>query len=102
MLALLGLTCALLLATAIIHAEFRASLYEITLSNGMEVLVTPEMHGEIVQQFEIFDDPDLSRRWDQAVLSILRAERPNEWRFLARSLARDPLAGPYRRQAVNA
>ena len=41
MLALLGLTLALLLTLALIHAELHASLYEITLSNGMEVLRQP-------------------------------------------------------------
>ena len=101
MLALLGLTLALLLTAALIHAELRASLYEITLSNGMDVLVSPEMYEEIVQQFEMFDDPDLLKRWDQAVLTVLRVERPNEWRFLARSLGRDPSASRHRREPVN-
>ena len=102
MLALLGLTLALLLTAAFIHAELRASLYEITLSNGMEVLVSPEMYEEIVQQFEMFDDPDLLKRWDQAVLNVLRVERPNEWRFLVRSLEQDPSASRQRRESVNA
>jgi hypothetical protein len=102
MLPLLGLTVALLLTAALIHAELHASLYEITLSNGMEVLVSPEMHGEIVQQFAMFDDPDLVRRWDQAALTVLRVERPNEWRFLVRSLGRDTSASRRRRESVNA
>ncbi len=102
MLALLGLTLAVLLTAAIIHAELRASLYEITLSNGMNVLVGPEMYEEIVEQFEMFNDPDLLRGWDQAALTVVRVERPNEWRFLARSLGRDLSASRRRREPVNA
>jgi len=102
MLALLGLTLVLLLTAALIHAEFRASLYEITLSNGMDVLVSPEMYEEVVQQFEMFEDPDLLERWDRAALTVVRAERPSEWRFLARSLGRDPSANRRRREPVNA
>jgi hypothetical protein len=86
----------------LVHAELRASLYEITLSNGMEVLVSPEMYEEIVHQFGMFDDPDLLKRWDQATLTVVRAERPNEGRFLARSLGRDPAASRRRREPVNA
>jgi len=102
MLALLGLTLALLLTAALTHAEFRASLYEITLSNGMDVLVSPEMYEEVVQQFEMSEDPDLLKRWDQATLTVVRAERPNEWRFLARSLGRDPSASRRRRKPMKA
>jgi hypothetical protein len=102
MLALLGLTLALLLTAALIHAELRASLYEITLSNGVEVLVSPEMHEEIVQQFAMSDDPDLLRRWDQAALTVLRVERPNEWRLLARLLRRDTSGSRRPRESVNA
>jgi hypothetical protein len=102
MLALLGLTIAILFMAAIIHAELRASLYEITLSNGMDVLVSREMYEEIVRRFEMFDDPDLLQRWDQAVVNVLRAERPNEWRFVVRSLRQDASAGWLRRESVNA
>ena len=102
MFALLGVTLGLLFITVLIHAELRASLYEITLSNGMDLLVSPEMYGEIVRQFEMFDDPDLLKRWDQAALNVLRVERPNEGRFLARSLGQDMSAGRRQREPVDA
>ena len=102
MFAFLGFTLALLFTAALIHAELRASLYEATLSNGINVLVSPGMYEEIVRQFEMFEDPDLLRRWDQAVLNVLRVERPNERKFLARSLGQDASASRRQRESVNA
>jgi hypothetical protein len=101
MLALLGLTLALLLTAALIHADIHASLYEVTLSNGKEVLVGLEMYEEIMQHFAMLNDPDVLRRWDQAILSVVRAERPNEWRFLVRSLGWDTSVSRRRRESVN-
>jgi hypothetical protein len=101
MLTLLGLTLALVLMAAFIHAELRACLYEITLSNGLEVLVNPEMYEEIGRRFQMLDDPDLLRRWDRAVLNVLRAERPNEWRFLVRSLRQDTSPSRHHHEPLN-
>jgi hypothetical protein len=58
MLALLGLAIALFLVIAFIKAEIRSAWPEMTLSNGVEVLVNPEMHREIVRRFRMSDDPD--------------------------------------------
>jgi len=86
MLAILGLTIALILITVLAHSSLHSAFYGITLSNGVDVLVSPEMYREIVRQYKIGDEPDELERWDQAVLDVLRPERPNEWKYLVRSL----------------
>jgi hypothetical protein len=83
MLALLGLTLALVLLFAFIYTELRSAWYEITLSSGIEVLVDAEMYEEIVRRYQMSDEPDSWKRWDEAVLSDLRTERPTEWEYLA-------------------
>lgn len=86
MLATLGLTLGLILIMAAIHSELRSASYGVTLSNGVEVLVGPEMYREIVKRYRSLDEPDEWMRWDQAILDVLRLERPHEWKFLVRSL----------------
>jgi hypothetical protein len=86
MLLAFGLTCALILIAAAVHSELRSASYGIVLSNGVEVLVNPEMYREVLCLYRVMDDPDEWARWDQAVLDILRPERPLEWKFLVRSL----------------
>jgi hypothetical protein len=93
MLALLGLALALVLIVALIYAELHSAWYEVTLSNGIEVLVNPEMHEEIVRRFQMSNEPDVLKRWDEAVLSVLRLERPAEWEFLAYLQDSDNLQG---------
>jgi hypothetical protein len=83
MLALFGLALALVLVVAFIHAEIRSAWYEITLSSGIDVLVDPEMYEEIVRRYQMSDEPDSWKRWDEAVLSDLRMERPTEWEYIA-------------------
>jgi hypothetical protein len=82
MLALLGLAVALILMGAFIYAELHSAWYEITLSSGIDVLVSPEMHEEMVRRFQISKGPDTWELWDEAVLSVLRFERPAEWEYL--------------------
>jgi hypothetical protein len=102
MLALLGLTLAWILVVAFILAQLRSSGSGVTLSNGLDVLVGPEMYEEIVQRYRRSDELDPWERWDHAVLDVIRPERPLEWRFLARSLGqRLPVRGR-RRETVNA
>jgi hypothetical protein len=86
MLGLLGLALTFLAVAAYLHFELRSSLYGVTLSNGLEVLVSPELYREIVHQYRTLDEPDATKRWDQAVLKVIRPRRPKEWRFLVRSL----------------
>jgi hypothetical protein len=88
MLATLGLTLGLILIMAAVHSELRSASYGVTLSNGVEVLVGPEMYREIVKRYRSLEEhePDDWTRWDRAILEVLRFERPNEWKFLARSL----------------
>jgi hypothetical protein len=92
MLAALGLTLGLILIMAAIHSELRSASYGITLSNGVEVLVGPDVYREIVKRYRSLDGPDEWALWDRAVLEILRLERPQEWRFLARSLGQQVTA----------
>jgi hypothetical protein len=86
MVILLGLVVVLILVVAFIHAEIRSAWCEIRLSNGVDVLVSPELCREIMQRFEMSDEPDVSQRWNQAVLAALHAERPQERSFLIREL----------------
>ena len=97
MLILLGLTVTTIITAAYIHSELRSTWFGLTLSNGMEVLVSPEMYEGVVRRYQASGEPDAWKRWDQSVLGVLRAERPNEWRFLARALA-SPAADPFRTQ----
>jgi hypothetical protein len=82
----LGVIFGLILVAAAIHSEIRSALVGIALSNEVEVMVTPAMYREIVQRYQTLDEPDDWERWDQAVLDVLRPERPNEWKYLVRSL----------------
>jgi hypothetical protein len=86
MLLFLGLTFAIISIAAAIHHELRSAAYGIELSNGIEVLVSPEMYRDIVHQYRTLDEPEDWKRWDQAVLDVLRPGRPREWKFLAQSL----------------
>src|SRR5258707_8390419 len=86
MLLFLGLTVAIIAIAAAIHYELRSAAYGIELSNGVEVLVSPEMYRDIVHQYRTLDEPDGWKRWDQAVLDALRPGRPQEWEFLPQSL----------------
>ena len=86
MLALFGLTLGSIVVAAAIVYEVRSALFGLALSNGVEVLVSQEMYWSIVRRYQADSEPDDRVRWDHAVLDILRPERPNEWRFLVRSL----------------
>jgi hypothetical protein len=86
MLVPIALTLALIMVAAAVHSELRSASCGIALSNGVEVLVSPEMYREIVHQYRTMDEPDDLKRWDQAVLDALRPERPNEWKYLVRTL----------------
>jgi hypothetical protein len=68
------------------HRALRSAYYGITLSNGVEVLVSPQTYRAIVSQYGNNDEPDAWQRWDHAVLDVLRPDRPNEWKYLVRSL----------------
>jgi hypothetical protein len=103
MLAVLGLALALVLIVASIHAELGAAWYEIPLSSGIDVLVSPETHEEIVRRFQMSNERDAWKRWDEAVLSVLRFERPTEWEYLTWIHERETLQGRsvrYRRHEV--
>jgi hypothetical protein len=93
MLALLGLALALTLIFAFIYTEVRLAWYEIRLSSGIGVLVSPEMHEEIVSRFQMSKEPDVWKRWDEAVLSVLRLERPAEWEYLTLIHERETMRG---------
>jgi len=86
MLALLGLSVASLLVIAYVYTELRSTWFAVTLSNGLDVLVNPEMYKKVVRRYAMIDEPDVWKRWDQAVLSVLRVARPREWEFLVRAL----------------
>jgi hypothetical protein len=86
---MLGISFVILALVAVVayaHAEICAAWYGLTLSNGVDVLVSPEMYGEIVERHRTLFGRDDGRRWDRAILMVLRAYRPNETRFLSRSL----------------
>jgi hypothetical protein len=93
MLALLGLALALILIFAFIYTELRLAWYEIRLSSGIDVLVSPELHEEIVFRFQMSKEPDAWKRWDEAVLSVLRFERPAEWEYLTLIHEQEKLQG---------
>jgi hypothetical protein len=85
----IGLTLALIVVVLAVRHELRSALYGISLSNGVEVLVNHETYGAIVRRFqtETEIEPDVRSRWDDAILATLRPERPEEWKFLVRSLS---------------
>jgi hypothetical protein len=89
MLALFGLGLALVVVVVLICAEVRSAWCEIALSNGVDVLVDPEMYEDILSRFQMAEEPHPWKRWDQAVLSVLRARRPRECEYLARTLAQE-------------
>jgi hypothetical protein len=93
MLVSLGLSLGVILIAAAIHSELRSAYYGIALSNGVEVLVSPAMYREIVRQYRMRDDRDTADGWDQTVLEVLRSERPQESRLLARSLGHSIVPG---------
>jgi len=82
----LVLALGLILIGAAIHFELRSAYYGVSLSNGIEVLVTPEMYRAIVTRYRSGEESEALERWDEAILEVLRPERPNEWKFLVRSL----------------
>jgi len=90
---------------AAIQSALRSACCGITLSNGVEVMVSPETYRAIMDRYRTQDEPDASIRWDHAVLDILRPDRPNEWRFLVRSLgyhiSGEAIGTRRRRQIVN-
>jgi hypothetical protein len=82
----------------VFHRETRQAHHGLTLSNGLDVLVSPSEYEEILLRFErLRSSPtglelDDEQRWDDAILGVIRANRPMEWRFLARSLnAAEPM-----------
>jgi hypothetical protein len=81
-----GLTLGLIALCAAIRHELRSASYGVALSNGVEVLVSQETYGSIVRRYRAKNGSDDLARWDDAILEVLRPERPNEWRFLVRSL----------------
>jgi hypothetical protein len=86
MLVSLGVAFGLVLVGVVVYSELRSASCGTALSNGMEVLVSPEMYRAIVARYRSLEDFDLVRRWDRAILEVLRPVRPNEYRFLVRSL----------------
>ncbi len=86
MLALLGVALTSVLFWTFLRHELRTAYHGITLSNGVDVLVSPEMYREILRRYGTLDEPDDARRWDQAVLNVMRPVRPHEWRFLVETL----------------
>jgi len=98
----LSLAVASILIVTFVRHTIRTAWYGVTLSNNVDVLVSPSMYEEIIERFRTSDVPDPEERWDRAILSVIRAERPHEWRFLARTLGREKSAKwrQQRRQAV--
>src|SRR4051812_24738122 len=47
-----GLALAAVLVAAAVRREVRAAYHGLTLSNGMDVLVSPETYGKILDRFE--------------------------------------------------
>jgi hypothetical protein len=90
-------------AATAVYFEVRSAYCGIALSNGVEVMVSPELHRAIMERYrsegeaeaeaELELEPEPLRRWDRAVLDVLRLERPNEWRFLVRSLGPQAAVG---------
>ncbi len=86
MLTLLGVALVAILFGALLRHELRTAYHGITLSNGVDVLVGPEMYREILLRYGTLDEPDDARRWDRAVLDVMHPVRPRECRFLAATL----------------
>jgi hypothetical protein len=82
--------CELILGSIVVGAaifhEVRSALFGLSLSNGVEVLVSRDTYEAIVRRYQADGEPDDRVRWDDAVLDILRPDRPHEWRYLVRSL----------------
>jgi hypothetical protein len=99
-----GLAFGLIALGAAIQFELRSACCGVVLSNGVEVMVSAEMYRSIVARYRsqggsdpepalgLELEPEPWQRWDRAVLDVLRLERPNEWRFLVRSLGRPAVA----------
>jgi hypothetical protein len=86
MLTLLGVVLTSILLWAALRHELRIAYHGITLSNEVDVLVSPEMYREVLSRYGTLDEPDDARRWDRAVLDVMRPVRPLEWRFLVETL----------------
>jgi hypothetical protein len=86
MLTLLGVALTSTLLWAALRHDLRIAYHGITLSNGVDVLVSPEMYREVLSRYGTLDEPDAARRWDRAVLDVLRPVRPLEWRFWVETL----------------
>ncbi len=86
MLVILGLALGSLLLVAAIHNELRNAAIEVTLSNGVSLLVNPDQHRSILWHYQMHKEADDVKGWDEAVLEFLRSERPQEWKYLVRSL----------------
>jgi hypothetical protein len=86
MLMLFALTLASIVVVAAVVYEIRSALFGLELSNGVEVLVSREMYWSVVRRYQMDDEPDHKLRWDHAVLDAIRPVRPQEWRYLVRSL----------------
>jgi hypothetical protein len=85
MIVVMGVVLGLIVVAGVVRSELRSALCGLTLSNGVEVLVSEETYREIVRRFQA-SDPGDGQCWDEVVLEVLRPDRPHEWRFLARSL----------------
>src|SRR4051812_18913618 len=89
MVASIGVMLALILLGSWLCREIGSASVEVTLSNGVDVLVSPEMYRAILHQYGTLDGPDHRSRWDQAVLMVMRPVRPRESRFLLGTLGDD-------------
>jgi hypothetical protein len=100
-----GLICLVGLAALAAYREARAAYHGLALSNGVEVLVSPETYRAIVDEYlavcaadqsagaDMASVPDDAMRWDEAVLKVMKQHRPREWRFLVESLNASAGAG---------
>jgi hypothetical protein len=86
MLVALGIALGCIVIAAAVHSEIRAAQCGVVLSNGVEVLVSPQMYRAIEDRYAARGEADAWQCWDEAVLEVLRPVRPNEWKFLVRSL----------------
>jgi len=89
MLSLLVLALAVLVIAAFVHSEIRSACSGFTLSNGMEVIVGRDEYGAIIRRFNSADAPATWKRWDHIILTTIRAEHPEEWRYLMRALRQE-------------
>lgn len=84
-----GLALTTILMGALARSGLSSACECVTLSNGVEVLVSLAAYEEIERRHATSDHREGSNRWDEAVLRVIEANRPRECHYLRETLGHD-------------